>query len=94
MASAALLAVAATAPKDLTGQGDHGKTKLHKLVIQCQAAGLAAPVDGSNDVALLHAFFDVALQHGLGSVVYDYVVEVAADKYCTSRLALRGGQRL
>ena len=85
MASAALHALAATAPKDLTRQGSLGNSKLHELVNQCQAAGLAAPVDGSNEVGLLHALFDVALQNGLGSVVYDYVVEVAADKYCTSR---------
>ena len=85
MASAALHALSATAPKDLTRQGDHGRSKLHELVIQCQAAGLIAAVDGSNEVALLHALFSVALQNGLGSMVYDYVVEVAADKYCTSR---------
>lgn len=85
MASAALHALTATAPKDLTRPGDLGKSRLHELVIQCQAAGLTAPVDTSNDVALLHALFHVALQNGLGAVVYDYVVEVAADKYCTSR---------
>ena len=85
MASAALSALVGTAPKDLTLQGDLGKRRLHELVTQCQAAGLAAPVDSSNDVAMLHTLFDVALQNGLGSVVYDYVVEVAADKYCTSR---------
>jgi len=85
MASAALSALAATAPRDLTRDSEHGRIKSHELVIQCQTAGLAAPVDASNDVAVLHALFDIALQNGLGSVVYDYVVEVAADKYCTSR---------
>ena len=85
MASAALSALVATAPQDLTLQDDLGKHTLHELVTQLQAAGLAAPVDSSNDVAMLHTLFDVALHNGLGSVVYDYVVEVAADKYCTSR---------
>ena len=85
MASAALSALVATAPKDLTLQDDLGKRRLHELVTQCQAAGLAAPVDSSNDVAMLHTLFDVALSNGLGSVVHDYVVEVAADKYCRSR---------
>ena len=85
MASAALYALAATAPKDLTREGEYEKSRLHELVMQCQSAGLAAPVDGSNEVALLHALFDVALHNGLGSVVHDYVIEVAADKYCTSR---------
>lgn len=85
MASAALHALAATSPKDLTQHSELGQRRLHDLVIHCQAAGLTAPVDNSNDVALLHTLFDVALQNGLGAVVYDYVVEVAADKYCTSR---------
>ena len=49
------------------------------------AAGLTTAPAGDNDVALLHALFDVALRNGLGSVVYDYVVEVCSDKYCTSR---------
>jgi E3 ubiquitin-protein ligase HOS1 len=85
MASAALHALAAIAPKELTRSGDLGISRLHELVIQCQAGGLAAPVDTSNEVAMLHALFDVALQNGLGTLVYDYVEEVAADKYCTSR---------
>lgn len=56
-----------------------------ELLNQCRAAGLTAAPVSDNDVAILHALFDVALHSGLGSLVYDYVVEVCSDKYCTSR---------
>ncbi len=51
---------------------------------QCRAAGLTGAA-ASNDVARLHALFDVALGHGLGSLVVDYVVEVCSDRFSTSR---------
>lgn len=54
--------------------------------MQCRAAGLTGAT-GSNDVARLHALFDVALGHGLGSLVVDYVIEVCSDPFYTSRFA-------
>ena len=56
------------------------------ITTQCRAAGLTGAA-GGNDVARLHALFDVALGHGLGSLVVDYVIEVCSDPFYTSRCA-------
>ncbi len=53
---------------------------------QCRAAGLTGAAAG-DDASRLHALFDVALSHGLGSIVVDYVFEVCSDRYYTSRCA-------
>lgn len=84
-ASAALQRLAAVAPRDLVRLTQSGRRLFHELLLQCRAAGLTAGPNSEHDVAHLHALFDVALQYGLGSLVYDYVVEVCSDKYCTSR---------
>lgn len=55
---------------------------------QCRAAGLTGAA-ASDDVARLHALFDVALGHGLGSLVVDYVIEVCSDRFSTSRSAFQ-----
>ena len=85
MASAALCKLAQVSSRDLTRPGASGNRILHELLIQCRAAGLTAASLSDDDVANLHSIFDVALQYGLALAVYDYVVEVCSDKYCTSR---------
>ena len=85
MSSSALQKLAAVAPRDLVRVTQSRRRSFHDLLLQCRAAGLTAAPSSDNDVAHLHALFDVALQYGLGSLVYDYVVEVCSDKYCTSR---------
>jgi hypothetical protein len=81
----ALLRLASAAPRDLVRTGPSGRRLLHDILLDCRAAELTTAPASDNDVALLHALFDVALRNGLGSLVYDYVVEVCSDKYCTSR---------
>ncbi|EIE19378.1 hypothetical protein COCSUDRAFT_44718 [Coccomyxa subellipsoidea C-169] len=88
MSASALQKLAAVAPRDLVRVTQSGRRLFHDLLLQCRAAGLTAAPNSDNDVAHLHALFDVALQYGLGSLVYDYVVEVCSDKYCTSSDAL------
>ncbi|BDA43683.1 E3 ubiquitin-protein ligase HOS1 [Coccomyxa sp. Obi] len=88
MSASALQRLAAVAPRDLVRVTQSGRRLFHELLLQCRAAGLTAGPNSEHDVAHLHALFDVALQYGLGSLVYDYVVEVCSDKYCTSSDAL------
>ena len=85
MSASALQRLAAVAPRDLVRVTQSGRRLFHELLLQCRAAGLTAGPNSEHDVAHLHALFDIALQYGLGSLVYDYVVEVCSDKYCTSR---------
>lgn len=85
MSASALQRLAAVAPRDLVRVTQSGRRLFHELLLQCRAAGLTAGPSSEHDVAHLHALFDVALQYGLGSLIYDYVVEVCSDKYCTSR---------
>ena len=85
MGTEVLQRLASAAPRDLVRTGPSGRTLLHDILLECRAAGVTAAPAGDNDVALLHALFDVALSNGLGCLVYDYVVEVCSDRYCTSR---------
>ncbi|KAK9824980.1 hypothetical protein WJX81_002675 [Elliptochloris bilobata] len=84
---AVLERLADTPPRELARTGADDRRVLHSLFLQCRAAGLTG-APGSNDVARLHALFDVALGHGLGSLVVDYVVEVCSDRFYTSSDAL------
>ena len=59
---------------------------MDRLYAQCRAAGLTGASAG-DDASRLHALFDVALSHGLGSIVVDYVCEVCSDRFYTSRCA-------
>jgi hypothetical protein len=60
--------------------------RVDRLQAQCRAAGLTGAAAG-DDASRLHALFDVALSHGLGSIVVDYVFEVCSDRFYTSRCA-------
>jgi hypothetical protein len=71
--------------RDLVTITASGRRNSYELLVQCRSAGLTAASLADNDVAHLHALFDVALHYGLGTFIYDYVVEVCSDKYCTSR---------
>lgn len=77
-------ALADTSPRAYLqrGGGGGGATVLRELHEQAAEVGLAAAA-AADDIARLHAMFDVALDHGLGGLVHDYLAEVRAG----------GGQR-
>ena len=83
-AEEALQLLAGTAPRSLVQVTARGGRHLQHVFQACRAAGLssATPAD---DVACLHALFDVAISRGLGCWVYDYVRDVCADSTLTSR---------
>lgn len=85
MSAAALDALAGSRPGDwLTQRSESGSRLLHTLHEQCSAAGLTPQSVAQDDVATLHALFDVALEQGLGELLVDYVVEVCSDPFLTS----------
>lgn len=63
---------------------DDGSRLVQLLFEQTLQEGLTN-TDAQGDVECLHALFDVAVSHGLGNVVLDYVVEVCSDPFLTSR---------
>ncbi len=82
----ALNSLANRDPKELlVVQGTTGKRLLHHIYQQCCTSGLIAVPRAEDDVQRLHALFDVAQQHGLASVIVDYILEVCSDKTMTSR---------
>ena len=82
----ALSSLASRNPKDLLiVQGTTGKRLLHHVYQQCCISGLIAVPRAEDDVQRLHALFDLAQQHGLASVVVDYILEVCSDETLTSR---------
>ena len=73
-------------PKELlVVQGTTGKRLLHHIYQQCCISGLIAVPRAEDDIQRLHALFDLAQQHGLASVIVDYILEVCSDETLTSR---------
>lgn len=82
----ALSSLASKEPKQLLiKQSNTGKRLLHHIYQQFCTSGLIPVPQAEDDVHRLHALFDVALQHGLASVIIDYVLEVCSDPTLTSR---------
>jgi hypothetical protein len=82
----ALTALASTPPRQYLQRSEASESStLQHLYNQCVEAGLlpasAAAID---DITRLHSLFDVALDHGMGSLVLDHVVDVCADRLLTS----------
>lgn len=74
-----LESLAETPPAALLAKQASGQSALRELYGGAAAAGLV-PAGASDDIARLHALFDVALDHGLGGLVRDYVAEVGAER--------------
>lgn len=72
-----LEALAETAPRAYLQRGPSGQSLLRELYQQAAEADLAAR-SAPDDIARLHALFDVALDHGMGGLVRDYLAEVRA----------------
>jgi hypothetical protein len=71
-----LEALAETPPTHLVQPvGPDGQTKLRFLYAQAAAADLV-PQTAADDIGRLHSLFDVALDHGLGGLILDYIAEV------------------
>lgn len=81
----ALASLASTPPRQYLQRTDAGTSILQELHQQCIEAGLVpATAAATDDISRLHALFDVCLDHGLGSLVLDYVSDVCADRLLTS----------
>lgn len=70
-----LEALAETPPKAFLQRQSGGQSTLRELHAQAAQAGLC-PAAANDDIARLHALFDVALDHGMGGIVSDYIAEV------------------
>lgn len=82
----ALNSLASREPKELLIiQSTTGKRLLHHIYQQCCTSGLIAVPRAEDDIQRLHALFDIAQQHGLASVIVDYILEVCSDETLTSR---------
>lgn len=68
--------LAETAPKAYLQRQPSGQSLLRELYAHAAEAGLLPAGAGGDDIARLHALFDVALDHGMGGLVRDYVAEV------------------
>ncbi|PRW59389.1 E3 ubiquitin- ligase HOS1 [Chlorella sorokiniana] len=75
---------AETAPKAYLQRQPSGQSLLRELYAHAAEAGLVPAGAGGDDIARLHALFDVALDHGMGGLVRDYVAEVCSDRLLTS----------
>ena len=84
MASAVLNRLAATPASDLPRVAADGLRPLHTLYLGSLDAGLTQ-IAAKDDVERLYLLFDVAVSHGLGGIILDYVTEVCSDPFCTSR---------
>lgn len=68
-------ALAETPPRAYLQRTPSGQSLLRQLYQQAAEADLVAR-SAPDDIARLHALFDVALDHGLGGLVRDYLTEV------------------
>ncbi|GAB4815684.1 hypothetical protein N2152v2_002730 [Parachlorella kessleri] len=81
----ALAALAATPPRQYVQRLETGASTLQELYARCLEAGvLPATAAALDDISRLHSLFDLALDHGLGSLVLDYVTDVCGDRLLTS----------
>lgn len=81
----ALSSLASKDPKHLLAIQATGKRLLHHTYQQCCTSGLIATPTAADDVQRLHALFDIAIQHGMTSLLVDYILEVCSDAALTSR---------
>lgn len=65
-------ALAATAPTEYLRRSPDGTSKLGQLYGLAADAGLVPPT-AADDIARLHSLFEMALDHGLGGIVLDYI---------------------
>jgi hypothetical protein len=64
-------------PKSYLSRRASGQSVLRELYAQAAEAQLVPPSSpNSDDILRLHALFDVALDHGMGGLVLDYIAEV------------------
>lgn len=75
MATSALQSLAQTSPSLYLNESTSGISVLENLHNQCGSAGLLFASAG-DDAERLYGIFNVALEHGLGSLVLDYVAQV------------------
>jgi hypothetical protein len=69
--------IAEQSPKSYLSRRASGQTVLRDLYAQAAEAQLVPPASpNSDDILRLHALFDVALDHGMGGLVLDYIAEV------------------
>ena len=68
-------------------QTQTGKLNLYHIYQYFCTSHLIPRPLATDDVARLHAIFDVALDRGLSSVIVGYVKEVCSDPSLTSRYA-------
>ena len=69
--------LAEQSPKSYLSRRASGQSVLRELYAQAAEAQLVPPSSpNSDDILRLHALFDVALDHGMGGLVLDYIAEV------------------
>lgn len=79
--------LAETPPKAYLQRQPSGQSLLRELYAQAAEAGLVPAGAGGDDIARLHALFDVCLDHGMGGLVRDYVAEVRTGPTCVPILS-------
>ena len=84
MANAVLSRLAATPATELPRVAADGVRPVHTLYLEGLGVGLTDTA-ARDDVECLYRVFDIALAHGLGCVVLDYILEVCSDPAQTSR---------
>lgn len=77
--------LASTPVRDLVSIDTQGEKELFYHYLACCTSKLVLSPDATDDIARLHALFDVAVSHGLPSLIVDYVEDVCADSSLTSR---------
>ena len=75
MAAQALLNLAEISPNSYLNEPNQGCTVLSDLHKQCALANLLSSPAG-DDAEKLYGLFNVALEHGLGSLILDYLKQV------------------
>lgn len=78
MAAAALQALAITSPTLYLSESSPGTTVLTTLHGQCLEAKLLSAPSAADDAEKLYGLFNVAVDHGLGSLVLDYIAQVGS----------------
>ena len=89
MASGLLAQLAATPATELPRVTADGRRLVQTIYEQSLKVGLTDDT-ARGDVERLYSLFDLALAHGLSSIILDYVLEVCSDPFLTSRYASEG----
>ena len=81
--------LAELAPTQFLERTPGGQSTLRELYIQAAEADLVPSSAAADDIARLHGLWEVALDHGMGGLVLDYLSQVRGHRQPTAAAVCR-----